>query len=213
MSDQPLLHTKIGARLRELRQARNLSVRTLATQSGFSPSFISNIESETVSPSIASLEKIAHALGVTLSELFSSIETSPRLIVRHDERATYQSAWSRSLASVLTDSGRGRQLSLLEVMIAPGGVSGGQAIVLLHDLVVLALAGEVVLSIDMEQHTLDQGDAAYLRRGMSFAWRNESDAQATLLIVSLTDRADEILELLMDAAANSTTKDEPDTQP
>ena len=86
MADQTPVHGRLGARLRELRGERGFTVRSLAGRTGFSPSFISNVESEVVSPSIGSLEKIAGALGVTLSQLFGSLEVSPRVIMRRSER-------------------------------------------------------------------------------------------------------------------------------
>lgn len=200
MVDQPM-YTRLGIRLRELRQAQNLSVRTLASQSGFSPSFISNIESETVSPSIASLEKIAHALGVTLSELFSSLETAPRLIVRRHERATSHSEWSKSSAAMLTDSSAGRQLSAVEVTLAPSGASGSRAAPIAHDLFALVLDGAAELTVNRSTDTLACGDAAYLKRGMSVVWRNTSEQQATLLFVSVDDRAAQVVEMFVDPAA------------
>jgi transcriptional regulator with XRE-family HTH domain len=63
---------QVGELVRELREARRLSVRALAAQAGFSPSFISQVENEQASPSIASLERIATALGVTLVEFFQA---------------------------------------------------------------------------------------------------------------------------------------------
>ncbi|WP_371879132.1 helix-turn-helix domain-containing protein [Candidatus Chloroploca mongolica] len=45
-----------------------------SVQYGFSPSFIAQIEADVASPSLASLEKIASALGVTRGQLLSSLE-------------------------------------------------------------------------------------------------------------------------------------------
>jgi len=49
-----------------------MSLRSLASRTDFSPSFISQVENGVVSPSIASMEKIAGALGVTLGEFFAA---------------------------------------------------------------------------------------------------------------------------------------------
>jgi transcriptional regulator with XRE-family HTH domain len=55
----------IGEHIRRLRSDRGLSVRAFAAQTGFSPSFISQLENGQVSPSLGSLQKIAEALGET----------------------------------------------------------------------------------------------------------------------------------------------------
>src|SRR5262245_61101684 len=52
-----------GERIRQLRLDVGLSIRRLATQTGFSPSLISQVEHGLVMPSIGSLERIAMALG------------------------------------------------------------------------------------------------------------------------------------------------------
>ena len=62
---------QVGERVRSLRTALNMSVRSLASRAGFSPSFISQVENGLVSPSIASLERIASILDVTLAGFFT----------------------------------------------------------------------------------------------------------------------------------------------
>jgi mannose-6-phosphate isomerase-like protein (cupin superfamily) len=53
----------IGEHVRRLRLKRHASVRAFAAQTGFSPSFISQLENGQVSPSLGSMQKIAEALG------------------------------------------------------------------------------------------------------------------------------------------------------
>ena len=66
----------VGERIRQLRLGRGLSVRTLAAETGFSPSLISQVEHSHVMPSIGSLERIAMALGVSLSTFFAEAEAN-----------------------------------------------------------------------------------------------------------------------------------------
>ena len=53
------LEQSLGDALRRLRLRERVSVRTLASKCGFSPSFISQVELNQASPSLASLERIA----------------------------------------------------------------------------------------------------------------------------------------------------------
>jgi transcriptional regulator with XRE-family HTH domain len=68
----------VGERIRQLRLGLGLSVRALAAETGFSPSLISQVEHSHVMPSIGSLERIAMALGVSLS----TISPSPKRTLR-----------------------------------------------------------------------------------------------------------------------------------
>ena len=58
-------------RLRELRQARGLSVRGLAKEAEVSTETIYSVEHGKRQPSVRTLGKIARALGVEAKDLFS----------------------------------------------------------------------------------------------------------------------------------------------
>jgi transcriptional regulator with XRE-family HTH domain len=66
--------TRVGAVVRQLREARGLTLRAVAERAGFSASFMSQVKNEQASPSISSMEQIAAALGVTLGEFFQTAE-------------------------------------------------------------------------------------------------------------------------------------------
>ncbi len=61
---------KIGRKLRELRDAQNLSQGDIEKRSGLLRAYTSRVENGHVSPSIATLQKYADALGVPLYALF-----------------------------------------------------------------------------------------------------------------------------------------------
>ena len=63
-------------KLNELRLERNMSVYRLAEISGINQSTLANTFSRGTIPSITNLEIICEALGITLSQFFSSDEAS-----------------------------------------------------------------------------------------------------------------------------------------
>lgn len=60
---------RVGARIRYLRQQRELSQERLALDAGLNPAFLGHLERGLKSPTVDTLAKIASALGITLSEL------------------------------------------------------------------------------------------------------------------------------------------------
>ena len=54
-----------------MRQARNITLRELAGRAGVTESFLSQVEREVTSPSIASVQRIAQALDLSIAELFT----------------------------------------------------------------------------------------------------------------------------------------------
>lgn len=63
---------QIGARIRVLREQRQLSMRELAVKSQVSASFVSKIETGKASPTVVSLMKLLDAMDVGLHEFFDA---------------------------------------------------------------------------------------------------------------------------------------------
>ena len=66
-----MLQKKLGQRIADLRKQRRLTQAQLAKRVGYSVEFISLIERGVNGPSIAGLEKLAKALKVDVSKLFT----------------------------------------------------------------------------------------------------------------------------------------------
>jgi transcriptional regulator with XRE-family HTH domain len=60
----------LGQKIQELRQKHNYTLRQLSKKSGCSLGFLSQVERDMVSPTIASLKKISDALDVNLIHFF-----------------------------------------------------------------------------------------------------------------------------------------------
>jgi len=68
------IEASIGASVRRFRTLLDLTIAELATASRLSPGMISKIENGMITPSLASLESLAKALNVPISQLFSDME-------------------------------------------------------------------------------------------------------------------------------------------
>lgn len=83
----------IGEKLRQLRQQRNLTQEEMADRCELSKGFISQVERNLASPSIATLTDMLECLGVSLAQFFSDkgdpqIVFSPQdMFVKEDEEA------------------------------------------------------------------------------------------------------------------------------
>lgn len=63
---------KIGLRIKELREAENMSQKDLAYTADLDRSYIASVENGQRNISIVNIEKIAIALGVSLNEFFNN---------------------------------------------------------------------------------------------------------------------------------------------
>jgi transcriptional regulator with XRE-family HTH domain len=184
----PLISEKeMGARLRQLRSARKVSVRRLAELTEFSASFISQVENGQASPSISSLERIAGALGVTLGEFFTAADRTgdAHLLVRDGGRRQLRSSWSIAQIEALGPMDGDRPLEPIVITLESGGRSGKRPRTHTMEQFAFVLKGKVLLRVDDRIYALKAGDAVTILRRQERLWENKGRSPARILIVSV----------------------------
>jgi len=179
---------EIGPKLKEARAKARLSLRVLATRTGFSASFLSQVELGQASPSLASLERIAEALGIQLAALFGnpSAPASP-VVHRHDERVV-RSGWSRATLRILLAAAPGQPVSAMLVALDPGGQSGKSPRTQPNRVFAFCVSGSVLLETPTEKFELARGDSiSFDASTLPTLWRNAGAKVAEVLIVSLPE--------------------------
>lgn len=152
------LEFDLGARIRGLRRARRLTLRQLAEHAGVTESFLSQVERGVASPSIASVQRVARGLGLSVAQLFSEGGTVGR-VVRRGGRRRIAYPGLRAVDEFLTPPTASR-LQVILSTIEPGGGTGDEPYT--HDSdeeVVVVLEGELELWVGDEHHRLEAGDS------------------------------------------------------
>ena len=175
---------QLGESVRRLRAARQLSLRTLAERTGFSASFLSQVENGQASPSISSMERIAAALGVTLGEFFQATESSPPAVLRAASRVTLNSEWSKARIEALSTDVPASRMEPVLITLDPGGTSGTRPHTSSRDEFAFVLDGSVILTLAETEQKLECGDAAMIRAGVARRWQNSGDGPVRILVVS-----------------------------
>ncbi len=174
---------RVGPRLRLLRQRLGVSLRDLSEQTGFSADFLSLVENDKASPSVASLERIAAAFGLSLAEFFQGGEALPYRIVRAQERQTYTSEWSKTVVEVLAQQPTGGALYPLVLRMEPGARSGKRPRAALTEEFALLQEGRIVLVTPSEEEELGPGDTVTISAGTARLEENRSPEPAVLLVM------------------------------
>ena len=130
--------------------------------SGFSPSFISQVENGQASPSINSLQHICSALQVTLGEFFHAFSPNESPVTRVSERGQITSGWSKGTIQSLT--GTSAAMEAILVTLAPGGYSGKQAASEAQGEFAYVLEGTLILSLNGEEIELTSGGCGHHSR-------------------------------------------------
>jgi transcriptional regulator with XRE-family HTH domain len=148
----------LGERIRSIREARGRSLKQLADGTGLTQSFLSQVERDLTSPSVASLRKIAEALGTSVATFFVGGAPNGRL-VRKDSRPMLIHPKRRWRDSLLT-ANTGGKLQVIWSEIEPGGGSGDEPYS--HDSdeeCVVILRGKLDFWVSEEHYALGEGDA------------------------------------------------------
>ena len=148
----------LGARIRALRIARGETLRKLAAQAGVTESFLSQVERGVASPSIASVQRIARALGTSIAELFATDDRAG-IVVRAADRRRVAYQGLGAVDEFLTRATDGK-LQVIMSTIQPGGGTGDESYS--HDSdeeVVIVLEGALDLWVGPEHYRLETGDA------------------------------------------------------
>lgn len=171
----------LSTRLRGLRKERGLSQRELADLASLSPNAISLIERDEISPSVATLQRLAGALGVKMSYFFETETLAPVLHVRSGERPVIHGAGLtiEGLGARLA----GQQMEPFLVTLAPHADMGtGQVVHAGHEFV-CCLANHVQYEIENASYLLAPGDFLLFEANLPHRWGNPGDAEARLLLV------------------------------
>ena len=175
----------IGDHIRRLRLKRHVSVRAFAAQTGFSPSFISQLENGLVSPSLGSLQKIADALGVTVGEFFLAAGSGEEaLIVRPADRRRLDSTWTDARLEAMGPMGQSRRLEPVLAIFGPGGKSGKRLHSHSHEEFAFVVKGRVTLAFGDEENELGPGDAVTMPAQSPHRWENRGQETVEILMVA-----------------------------
>jgi len=190
----------VGARIREARLERGVSLRALAREVGVSASLVSQIETGKSQPSVSTLYAITTVLGISVESLFEAREaalTVDGAAVVHS-LAAFAADPGRRIGPLVTpgvrevlelDSGvvwerlghvPGVDVDFLQVTYRPGGSSSTSGGLMRHTGTEYGYltSGELVLTLGFDDHVLRPGDAVCFESTTPHRYRNDGDEPA-----------------------------------
>jgi transcriptional regulator with XRE-family HTH domain len=171
------VNAAVGRNVRAQRTSLAWTLDDLAARSGVSKGMLSQVEQARTNPSVATICRLATALGVSIASLVEAPEGPSARVVRAEEAVTlwtggHQDSWAR----LLVGSGTSQQVELWDVrMVAGDGYaseghpSGTRELLLVID-------GELTLELDGDPHQVGAGDAIAFVADRPHAYRNRGSA-------------------------------------
>lgn len=164
----------IGPRLRAARLAKGLTLESVAVQVGVSQGFISRLERDQVSPSVATLIALCEAISLPIGGLFEAPATQ---IVRAGEGAPINFG-GEGATEVLVTPGTEANLQVIHSLVEPGGSAGPDLYGLDCDVeFVYVIRGVLQIVVGIDEHRLEQGDAMTFSGRDPHRWFNASSSE------------------------------------
>jgi len=172
----------VASSLRELREARGISMRTLATKSGLSANALSMIERGKTSPSVSTLYKLADALGVSITAFFGA-ETEKKQIVflKSDERTRI--SFTRGVFEALGGEQFSGRVEPFMLTLESGSSSGPHNMVHTGHEFVFCLRGQLEYYVEKQVFLLSAGDSLLFASKLQHRWKNPSRNVTNALII------------------------------
>ena len=204
----PVVVPPVGARIRQARTVRGMSLRGLAREIGVSASLISQIETGKSQPSVSTLYAITTALSIPVESLFDAEGETARTPATAAVGAPPDTVL-HALAAFAADPGRrigplvgggerevleldsgvvwerlghvpGADVDFLRVTYRPGGTSSSAGGLMRHPGTEYGYltSGELVLTLGFEEHLIRPGDAVCFESTTLHRYRNDGSEPA-----------------------------------
>ena len=174
---------QLGRKIRDLRLRRGLTVQKLADATGLSKGFISQVENDRTSPSLATLRDLAAALRTSMAYLV--LEDDPTLhVVRAADRPRLPADGGAPRTELLSAPPR-RNLELLRLELPPGPQAGESRHSNPGEECLLCVEGRVRLLHGEQEVMLETGDSCHFDGRVPHSTENPGPAPATVLIATM----------------------------
>ncbi len=179
----------IGEKLKTLRQQKKLTLKDVATRTGFSVALLSQIENNNISPPISTLSKLTKVFDVKIGSLFE--EGEPRFVVMRRYGKPVPVAhpimnvknahfWVPNIHGM-----KNRKMTPYLITLTAdnqgNSISGREGESFIH-----VVKGRFEISLDGIDVTLEEGDSLYFDTSMAQVYRLKEGTEATILEVRTT---------------------------
>lgn len=176
----------LGPRVKALRDGSHLSLRDLAQRSGVSAQLLSQVERGATSPTLATAQRIAGGLDLTLSQLLRLDEGDGVSIVRGGERLK-KGTRNGHAYDVLTPPLPGQRAEVSLHTLKPGTATGGPDDPPIHEPgsreTAVVTKGALRLHCAGAAHDLAEGDAVTFDADLPHHFENNAETEARFLAV------------------------------
>ncbi len=174
---------QIGEKIKFLRQQNNLTQEELGDRCELSKGFISLLERDMTSPSIATLMDILEALGTNIAEFFNEDAKEEKVVFSEDDYAVKEDPELGNTVCWLIPNAQKNRMEPIMITIAPGGQTYPDNP---HDGEATGYVGEgtATIHIGTKRYKAKQGDSFFITPDKPHYISNEGKRPAKIMWIS-----------------------------
>jgi len=184
---------KLGEKVRELRLKRRNTLRQVAEKTGLSIPLLSQVENNAVSPPVATLLRIAKALGVGIGHFFREEESKEKAVVvrKHERKKAFRPIHDQKRNSgytyeALAYTKNSKHMEPFLVEFEPKEKESVTYLKHRGEEFVFLFRGRLAFHYDRQEIILDPGDSLYFESDVPHGFRSlrGNKAQAVVVVFS-----------------------------
>src|SRR5512139_2949690 len=179
---QDAVSVNVGERLRELREARNISMRALAARSGLSANALSMIERGKASPSVSTLYNLSDALGISITAFFGT-EAEKKQTVLLKANARPHVSFTHGVFEGLGGEQFVGRIEPFLLTLQSNANSGPRSMAHTGQEFVFCLRGQLEYQVERQIFHLSAGDSLLFAAHLKHRWKNIGGTVVTALIL------------------------------
>lgn len=172
----------LGNKLKQFRMGKEMTLQQVAAAAGCTAAYVSQVENDKTSPSIASLKKIAAVLDVRIVDFFLDETNDDPVVLEPSQWATVSlPGWKADIRQMVRMV-KHRQMQPFYTVIKP---NGGTREDYSHqgEEFGLVLEGELTLTVGSETYQVKKGSSFYYSSTVPHSWTNEGKKPCTVVWV------------------------------
>ena len=178
---------QLGARIREARKSKRITLETLSRQTALSAGFLSRLERGETSASISNLIVISGQLDIPLRDFFEDDDgpAAPAYVLSRAKERIRSTPLAANGYSYRLSSGTlpDQQMSAFELSYPPGETMAERPVAHEGEEVLYLLEGSIEFRIGEDTLTMRAGDCVHFNPGQPHVGRNVGRSTARLLMV------------------------------
>ena len=171
----------VGEKIREIRMGKEITMTELARRTGFSQSYLSQVERNLINPSVGALQKIAREFALPTAYFFQNsnemtVKNSAVAVVRKDHRKGLVYPTSHMKYQLLSPDLKG-PIEFLYITAAPGADTGDDDFEHVGQECGVVLKGIMEIFVGDEKFLLEPGDSICFDSSLPHKWRNVGEEE------------------------------------